>query len=402
MVGSTDVLVMAADALAAHAHHRQRRRHGAPYIEHPRAVARLLSSLMPTSAVMVATALCHDVVEDTTITEGILAELHPRLAEGVAWLTKPVHVKDEASTTAYYQHLLAAPAWVRAIKACDRLHNLSELHLSPDAAKLATAEQETTRCILPLLFDLPTLHTLVAAAIDQALFVQGARTRTVSTFPGIYAIVAPVDDDDDELAQRVRTLCIAGVTMVQLRMKQGGDRGKLAALRRVVATATPFGVPVIMNDRADLARIGGAFGVHVGDDDVLPVDAKMAIGDGIVGHSTHTAPQLLAAAAQPSLHHVALGPIFSSITKSGHADVVGIEPLQMACAATAMPVVAIGGIDSEQRVQQVMHAGAHWAAMVSSLLPDAKDAHALYTRARRFVLTAHAARLPAIVLPEMP
>jgi thiamine-phosphate pyrophosphorylase len=347
----------------------------------------------------VATALCHDVLEDTAITEGILAKLHPRLAQGVRWLTKPSDVKDDTSTLAFYQRMQAAPPWVRAIKACDRLHNLSELHLAADASKLAKAVPETQRCILPLLTDLPSLHSLLLDAIEQARVAQHDLSRAVAMRPGIYAIVAPINDDTVELKQRIETLCIAGVALVQLRMKAASDRQCLAALRVVVATAHRYGVPVIMNDRADLARAGGADGLHVGDDDLLPDDARMALGDGELGHSTHHTASLLAAPA--TLTHVALGPVFASRTKSGHADVVGIEILRTACAASTKPVVAIGGIDDETRITDCVRAGAHWVAMVSSLLPDPRNDAALRTTARRFALTAAAARLAPIAL-ELP
>jgi thiamine-phosphate pyrophosphorylase len=389
-------LVARANALAEHAHRGQQRRHGAPYISHPRAVARMLAAITDVSPAVTATALCHDVVEDTEVTVPMLrAELGDTVASGVQWLTKPSDMTP-SQTDDYFARMRDAPTWVRMIKACDRLHNLSELHLQPDRARLRKSLDETTKHILPLLADVPSLLTLMQEAMHLASLCGGLTTSPARTMqPGLYAIVSATSDVD-ELQQRVQVLCEGGVSVVQLRQKHGSDRWRLALLRALVDVTAPFGVPVIMNDRADLARAAHASGLHVGDEDLLPTDARIALGEGELGHSTHLVATLIEASRNPSLTHVALGPIFASATKSGHADVVGIEALREACAQAALPVVAIGGFHDETRVLQAGRAGARWVAVVQALLPASHVGQALLTQARVLALAARAGTLPAL------
>jgi thiamine-phosphate pyrophosphorylase len=125
---------------------------------------------------------------------------------------------------------------------------------------------------------------------------------------------------------------------------------------------------VIVNDRADIARMSGAAGVHVGQDDVAPRDARAIVGpDAIVGYSTHTIEQVRAACAEP-VSYIAVGPIFGTRTKDTGYHAVGLDLVSAAAKAAApIPIVAIGGIKLEN-ARSVLDAGAGAVAVISDLL----------------------------------
>jgi thiamine-phosphate pyrophosphorylase len=140
----------------------------------------------------------------------------------------------------------------------------------------------------------------------------------------------------------------------------------------VVARAHAAGALVIVNDRADIAKLSAADGVHVGQDDLDPASARRILGDAaIVGVSTHTADQVRAAMTQ-GVDYIAVGPIFGTSTKdTGYRD-VGTAFVRDAArilreADCATPIVAIGGITLD-RAPDVMRAGAASVAVISDLL----------------------------------
>ena len=125
-----------------------------------------------------------------------------------------------------------------------------------------------------------------------------------------------------------------------------------------------------MNDRADVARLADAAGVHVGQDDLAPRAVRGLIGaDRIIGLSTHSTTQLDLAVLQP-IDYVAVGPVFGSASKDTGYDAVGLQLVEEA-ARRAHPrglrVVAIGGITLE-RAPDVIRAGADSVAIISDLL----------------------------------
>jgi thiamine-phosphate pyrophosphorylase len=125
-----------------------------------------------------------------------------------------------------------------------------------------------------------------------------------------------------------------------------------------------------VNDRADIARIADASGVHVGQDDMTPADVRAVAGEqAIVGLSTHTPEQVQDAVRQP-VSYVAIGPVFTTSTKDTGYDAVGLERLRTAATiagAAGLPVVAIGGITLE-RAADVAAAGAQSVAVIGDLL----------------------------------
>jgi thiamine-phosphate pyrophosphorylase len=124
-----------------------------------------------------------------------------------------------------------------------------------------------------------------------------------------------------------------------------------------------------VNDRADLARLAGAGGVHVGQTDLSPAAVRAVVGpELVVGRSTHTPDQYEAAFGEP-VDYVAIGPVFATATKATGCDEVGLEGVRRAAARTAargLPLVAIGGITLD-RARSVRDAGAQSIAVISDL-----------------------------------
>jgi thiamine-phosphate pyrophosphorylase len=134
--------------------------------------------------------------------------------------------------------------------------------------------------------------------------------------------------------------------------------------------AAAAGAQIIVNDRADVARLADAAGVHVGQDDLAPEAVRRLVGpDRIIGFSTHTTAQLDRAVQLP-VDYVAVGPIFGTASKDTGYAAVGLRLVEEASARArprGLPVVAIGGITLE-RAPGVIRAGADSVAIISDLL----------------------------------
>jgi len=186
------------------------------------------------------------------------------------------------------------------------------------------------------------------------------------------------------LAER---LADAGVQLVQYRDKRGTARKIFDVSASLVARLGPRGVRVIVNDRADIAAMAGAGGVHVGQEDLPVEDARRVCGKSLwVGVSTHNLEQLRAA-GRTSADYIAVGPIFPTSTKENPDPVVGIEFLRAARKIAGKPLVAIGGITVES-AGEVYAAGADSVAVIGDLM-SARDPAA---RAREYLAIAERVR----------
>ena len=175
----------------------------------------------------------------------------------------------------------------------------------------------------------------------------------------------------------VDSLARAGARLIQLRVKGLSDRRWLAMAGAALAAARASGAYLVVNDRADIARIAGADGLHVGQDDLAGTDARAVVGPGVLlGVSTHNLDQL-AAAATEAVDYLAIGPVFPTRTKDNPDPVVGLEMVRRARAATTRPLVAIGGI-TRANARSVVEAGADGVAVISDLL-DAPDLARAFT-----------------------
>jgi thiamine-phosphate pyrophosphorylase len=171
------------------------------------------------------------------------------------------------------------------------------------------------------------------------------------------------------VAQFAEELRAGGVQLLQYRNKSGGPQEVLrnaAVIREVMAGS---GCRLIMNDRADLAVLAGFDGVHVGQGDLSPEDARRVVGTGRwVGVSTHTEEQVRVADGSCA-DYVAVGPVFATGTKLDAEAVIGLEGVRRARALTKKPIVAIGGINHEN-ARSVTDAGADSVAVISGLFVE--------------------------------
>jgi thiamine-phosphate pyrophosphorylase len=169
-----------------------------------------------------------------------------------------------------------------------------------------------------------------------------------------------------------RALLDAGITLLQYRDKEGAPQ---AVLRNAALIGGIFGGPdcrLILNDRADLAVLAGWDGVHVGQGDLSPEDARRVVGDGCwVGVSTHKDEQVIAADAGCA-DYVAVGPVFPTGTKMDAEPLIGLEGVRRARVLSAKPIVAIGGITREN-ARSVIAAGADSVAVISALLVEGES-----------------------------
>jgi len=163
-----------------------------------------------------------------------------------------------------------------------------------------------------------------------------------------------------------------GARLIQVRDKSPSTAERLALADDLVARAHAAGAQVIVNDRPDIARLSGADGVHVGQDDLIVDDARLVVGaDAIVGVSTHDEAQV-AAAAETSATYIAVGPIYGTTTKDTGYSARGLELVRVA-SETGKPVVAIGGITID-RARETLAAGASSVAVITDLLTNDPEA----------------------------
>jgi thiamine-phosphate pyrophosphorylase len=185
--------------------------------------------------------------------------------------------------------------------------------------------------------------------------------------PFLYPIVDVTTTGEAKSLEAVRVLARSGVALLQLRAKGLTDRALVPLAQAAVAAAREAGAKLIVNDRPDIARLVSADGVHVGQDDMSPEDARAVLGpSAVIGFSTHTLAQLHSAAREP-IDYVALGPVFGTTSKENPDAVVGVEILAEARRLTSLPLVAIGGI-TRQNAPQVVAAGADGLAVIGDLL----------------------------------
>ena len=161
-----------------------------------------------------------------------------------------------------------------------------------------------------------------------------------------------------------------GATFLQIRAKGWSGQALLDTTAAVVELARRAHAIVIVNDRADIARMAGAAGVHVGQDDLSARAVRDIVGaDALVGLSTHTEMQWASAVAEP-VSYVAVGPVFGTQSKETGYEPLGLDLVSRAAACTAsrnLPLVAIGGI-TLGRARAVVAAGARSVAVISDLL----------------------------------
>jgi thiamine-phosphate pyrophosphorylase len=164
----------------------------------------------------------------------------------------------------------------------------------------------------------------------------------------------------------------AGVQLLQYRDKLGGPQEVLRNAAVIGEVMAGSGCRLIMNDRADLAVLAGFHGVHVGQEDLSPEDARRVVGDrGWVGESTHTEAQVRVADSSCA-DYLAVGPVFATGTKLDAEPVIGLDGVRRARMLTKKPIVAIGGI-TRANARSAIDAGADFVAVISGLFSEGES-----------------------------
>jgi thiamine-phosphate pyrophosphorylase len=210
--------------------------------------------------------------------------------------------------------------------------------------------------------------------------------RPTSRFPALYPILdsscvfAGGAPDPQGRRARLRALAAelnaAGVAVLQYRNKLDSDSVVVQDCLTLREAAPRL--KLILNDRAALAAPAGCDGVHVGQGDLSPDEARALLGPAaIVGFSTHNDDQVRQANLQP-VDYIAIGPVFATASKPDSSPVVGLEGVARARALTTKPLVAIGGITIENAAS-VYDAGADCLAVISAIFaPGRSAAHAAH------------------------
>jgi thiamine-phosphate pyrophosphorylase len=187
--------------------------------------------------------------------------------------------------------------------------------------------------------------------------------------PPLYAIAdAGALGGAAALPAAVAEMALAGVGWVQLRLKDGTADGELLRLgeecrRRLEGSSTVLW----LDDRADLAALLAAAGVHLGQRDLPPEAARSVVGEEVwIGASSHNDDELAAVDGDAAVDLVAFGPVFATTGKEDPDPVVGLPGLRRARRRTAKPLVAIGGIDAGN-LPEVLAAGADGAAVIGAI-----------------------------------
>ncbi len=178
------------------------------------------------------------------------------------------------------------------------------------------------------------------------------------------------------VVETVRQAIAGGATVVQLRDPLAKTRALVEEARALAALLRPAGVTFIVNDRVDVALAAGADGVHLGQSDMTVADARELMGPTpILGLSITSEADLVLASDLAGVDYLGVGPVFPSPTKADAAPAMGLEGLRRIAARSALPVVAIGGINAGNAAE-IVEAGADGVAVVSAICaaPDAAGA----------------------------
>jgi len=202
--------------------------------------------------------------------------------------------------------------------------------------------------------------------------------------PKLYPIL-----DTNSLSQRNCSALIAaeafldaGVRIMQYRHKDEWTQTQFDEAKRISGLCEKAGVLFVLNDRADYARLLRV-ALHVGQDDLPPVAARIVIGDEVMGFSTHNQLQLTRAGEEP-VEYLSLGPIFGTKSKVQADPPLGVDALGKLRALTVKPLVAIGGITFENALD-VLASGADSVAVIAALLPEECNRKNLRRRAEEWL-----------------
>jgi len=180
-------------------------------------------------------------------------------------------------------------------------------------------------------------------------------------------------DEEQALIERVGAAARGGVHLIQIRQPQLEGRALTRLVERSVLAAKGTAARILVNDRVDVALAAGAHGVHLRGDS-MPAARVRAVAPRafVIGRSVHAPDEITRAAQEGHLDYLIFGTVFTSTSKPG-ADAAGIDALTAACAASALPVLAVGGM-TRLRLGAVAHAGAAGFAAIGLFADGPLDA----------------------------
>jgi thiamine-phosphate pyrophosphorylase len=181
-----------------------------------------------------------------------------------------------------------------------------------------------------------------------------------------------------------------GVTAVQLRDKRGSARQFLELARRLKELTSRFHLPLIVNDRLDIALAARAEGIHLGQEDLPAAEARAIAGSGMILGVSVSCPEEAREAERSGASYVGLGSIFPTASKTDAGRPLGTDAIAAVCRAVQIPVVAIGGIGVEN-VAEVIARGAAGVAVISAIL-QAADPRRAAQELRRSIEASRAQR----------
>ncbi len=188
-------------------------------------------------------------------------------------------------------------------------------------------------------------------------------------FPSrLYPIIDTLGDPTRSHVELAEAILQAGAPLVQLRVKDRPTGTFVEIARAVKAVADRRSARLIINDRADVAKLVDAAGVHLGQHDLPPAAARRILGsDKVIGFSTHNLAQAQAAAHEGIADYLGFGPIYPTASKDRPDPVQGLEGLRRVRSTVALPIVAIGGITAVT-MDDVLAAGADAVAMIGEIV----------------------------------
>lgn len=196
---------------------------------------------------------------------------------------------------------------------------------------------------------------------------------------GLYVIVDKGLVKGRDIIRVAQEALSGGADIIQLRDKASGDRELVECARAISKAAAKYKRLFIVNDRPDIALASDSDGVHLGQGDMPPENARRILGKRIIGISTHNREQAKAAESQGA-DYIAIGPIFKTATKSGCRP-IGVPALKKAQKDISLPFFAIGGI-SDSNIKYVKKGGAKRIAVASAAIKT-KDVSAAVRRLKK-------------------
>ena len=228
---------------------------------------------------------------------------------------------------------------------------------------------------------LKPVSTPVCATVSTSVPASPWSRQRLSAALRLYLVTDQPSLKGRPLLDVVQAAVRGGVGCVQLRDKQASSRDLYAQAVALMQLLLPLGIPLVINDRIDIALACGAQGVHLGQSDLPVAVARQLLPPEVfIGWSVETPEDVAHSAALP-LDYLGVSPVFATRTKADAAAPWGLDGLRQVRAMTALPLVAIGGIHSHNAAA-VLQAGADGLAMVSAICsaPDPCTASQTFKR----------------------